>query len=886
MENSSHALKQLIAERTEEVAANHRRGADAFATCLALTQLMDDAIRLAYRSVASDGNRIAVLAIGGYGRAELCPKSDIDVMVLAEDGGSKAEAEKLAKSFLLLLWDAGINVGHSVRTVKDALSLHGRAIDSWASMLESRFLCGNAALAGSLFRAMKNQVGKGKDRWFIEGVFDDVRLRHERFGNSVKLLEPHVKKSAGGLRDFQALFWLYRASEPAYLFPLDGAQPASLAFIDRLMHDGVLDEHEQHVVAAALQFLFRTRHEMHFRRATATDALEYILQREVAEALGFGGKAELHSVEVFMREYYLHARTLHRLYQNLSPKFQEMIESSRIFPPRPEQIHAHFLREDDVLTLATDATQLTEARQVLEAFALCAEHELALHVRLRRAIAGSLHLFDEQQRRSPELASLFRRILQSRRVAKTLHDMNELDVLAAYIPEWGELVAFFQHNMYHYFTADEHTLIAIAKAEHLREKQGVLREVFRNIRRKEVLYITILLHDIAKPRGVADHEVTGVEVARTVLERIEMSDAFPDVAFLIRNHLVMEQVAFRRNIHDPATIKEFAAKFERPELLDYLYVLTYADLSAVNINVWTEWKSSLLQELYQWTSELLRRNLKGSDIDTFKQTKHEETVETLVEKLSTTLPRERVHEHLNGIGNEAYVAMFSDEEIEQHIQQSAADETVSTIFKRQEGYTEVTVIAEDAPFALSKFCAVLTANDANIFDANIFTRDDGIIIDRFRVSDVSTKNVLSHAVCGKIAKELNEVMEGRLDIEHLFAAHRRKWKRRQKLPANPNIRTDVQFEDHPRYTIIDVYAPDALGFLYRVTECISRLGLDIYFAKIATRVDGILDAFYVLDRSGNRITEPERQEDVRAEILATVKQLAEEELAGTSRSTS
>jgi [protein-PII] uridylyltransferase len=474
---------------------------------------------------------------------------------------------------------------------------------------------------------------------------------------------------------------------------------------------------------------------------------------------------------------------------------------------------------------------------------------------------------------------MFRRIIHSRRVAVTLHDMNELNVLAAYIPEWGDLVAFFQHNVYHYFTADEHTLIALANAERLRERQGVMRDVFRNLRRKDVLYMAILLHDIAKPLGVADHEVTGVGVANAVLERLGMRDIVPDVAFLIRHHLVMEQVAFRRNIHDPATIREFAAKFERPEQLDYLYLLTYADLSAVNTSVWTEWKSSLLQELYQLTAEVLHRNLQGEQIERFKQARHERTKEVLVNRLSERLERERIHRHLNGIQSDAYVALFNDEEIAQHIHYSETAETVSTIVSHQDGYTEITVIAEDAPFALSKFCAVLAANDANIFDANIFTHEDGIIIDRFRVSDAATKAELSQSVCQKITRDLNDVMEGKLDIELLFAAHRRRWKRRPKRPDNPNIRTDVQFEEHPRYTIIDVYAPDALGFLYRITEAMSKLGLDIYFAKIATRVDGILDAFYVLDRNGNRITEPARREEIRLELLHTIKQVSEQELA-------
>ncbi len=891
------SIKEFLAERTDAIAAAHRAGAGGFATCASLTAMMDEAVRSVFHELASSKD-IAIFALGGYGRGELCPKSDVDLMVLCDQEKKQSVAEK-AKKFLHSLWDAGLDVGHSVRTIKEALGQHDEAVESWASMLESRFLCGDRALAESFFDELRKEVAKGKDRWFIEGVFDEVRSRHERFGNSVKLLEPNIKKSAGTLRDFQSLFWLFRANDTKFFFPIDEKVSASRQFLEALVQANLLDEDERRACEEALAFLFRTRHEMHFRRQSSSDGLEYALQRDVAEALGYGrrldpplarlakggsssGSQHLRSVEVFMREYYLHARTLHRLYQNLSQRFREIVETIHFTFRRTQKFNERFYRSEDVLGVESHINTLANAQQVLEAFVISAEEDIPLHPRLRGLLVRSADLFDDEAHRSPDLAAMFRRILRSRRVASTLHDMNELNVLGAFIPEWSELVAFFQHNMYHYFTADEHTLIAIGNVERLREQQHIMREVFRNLRRKDVLYVTLLLHDIGKPRGVADHEITGVEIARTVLERLGMSEVFPDVAFLIRNHLVMEQLAFRRNIHDSTTIKEFASRFERPELLDYLYLHTYADLSAVNKNVWTEWKSSLLLELYQLTSEVLRRNLKGAQIDEFKQSRHEQAAESLVAKLSETMPREHVEEHLSIIGNDAYIALFSGDEIKRHIHESKSDATVSTVFAHQEGYTDVTVIAEDAPFALSKFCAVLSANDANIFDANIFTRDDGIIIDRFRVTDAATKSALSQAACTKIASDLNDVMEGKLDIEHLFAAHRIKWKRRKKPPANPNIRTDVQFEDNPRYTIIDVYAPDSLGFLYRITETISKLNLSIYFAKIATRVDGILDAFYVLGRDGKRITEPTRQEEIRIEILNTVRQISEQELSSAS----
>lgn len=873
------SVKQLLLARRTDIANAHLRGASGTTTCAALTTAMDEALREIYGMIAADRREeIAILALGGYGRCELCPQSDVDVMVLSPSVNREA-ANETAKEFLHLLWDAGITVGHSVRAIDDALQTRGTSVDSWASMLESRFLFGDQMLAGSFYAALKKEIGKDGDRWFIEGVFEDIRGRHIRYGNSVKLLEPNVKKSAGGLRDVHTAFWLYRSHDPDFFFHPEDQSSVTNEFLHILNFRDVIDEDEYKAAMIAYDFLLRTRHSMHYRRNALHDTLEYTLQLEVAEDLGYGSKAELRSVEVFMREYYLHARVIHRLHQRLTSLFREALEDGVDRIKEGERVDEAFLLQGDLLSLANGVRRFEDAGLMFEAFRHVAELEVDLDFRLRAAIERSGDLITAAVRSDDSIAAVFRSILRSRRVAKTFSEMNELGILGRYIPEFGDLVAFFQHNVYHYFTADEHTLVAIANAERLRDQQGILREVFRNLRRKDLLYVTILLHDIGKPKGVGDHEITGVEMARAILARLGLQDMFDDVAFLIRNHLVMEQIAFRRNIHDPETIKELAGKFERPEQLDYLYLLTYADLSAVNVNVWTEWKASMLQDLYIRTAEVLRRNLKGSQIDAFHQSKQEAAEAGIVERLGKSLPQEEIEHHLRGIQSEGYTAVFSEDEIARHIDASKTGRTVSSLFAHSEGFTEITIVARDAPFTLSRFCAVLSANDANIFDANIFTHDDGVVIDRFRVSGAVSKRELDERVCRKIADDLTRVIEGTIDVARLFEAHHRRWKRRPRLPSNPNTRIDVEFEDNPRYTIVDVYAPDAVGFLYRITETISRLGLDIYFAKIATRVDGIVDAFYVLDREKKPVADLQRREAIRSEILTSIRNLQGQELA-------
>lgn len=873
MHATTHTLRDRLVERRRAAAAAHRAGASGFETCSALGEAMDEAVRAAFGGGGAAG--IAVVAVGGYARRELSPSSDADVTVLCGTGDARPEAEAMATRFLHILWDAGVDMGHSVRSLEDLGDPALRRVDTWASLVEGRFVCGDGELAAEMDRRI---AGRGPEsNWFPQALLEDLDARHDRYGHSVKLLEPNIKKSAGGLRDIQTVYWLHRAAGGAVAPGDGGSLPVLVPFLRSLGAAGHLDAEEVAEGINALEFLLRVRHEMHYRRAGLHDTLEFPLQKDVAEGLGFDTGGGTPPVESFMRTYYLHARTIRRITQHLTHRFRESYTSPLHARTGSEKVGSLFRVYVDQLSVDAGVERFTRGAQLLEAFVHAAEAEADPDHRLRGLVARSLDLVTPSDPDPAELGTGLRRILVSGRAGVTLQAMNDVGLLGRLIPEFGDLVAFFQYNVYHYYTADEHTLIALANAEALRERQGVLHEVFRALRRKEILLLAVLLHDIGKPRGVADHEITGADIAADMLTRLGMEDAVPAVSFLVRHHLVMEQVAFRRNIHDADTIREFAALFERPELLDLLYLLTYADLSAVNRTVWTEWKSTMLRDLYLRTSEVLRRNLKGEDIAAYHREQRQEAADRVVEGLSSVLPRDEVERHLRSIEGDAYLSHFTGEEVREHIAHGAAGETV-TLVAQGEGHTDVTVIARDAPFALSRCCAVLAANDATIFDASVFTRTDGVIIDRFRVSDAGGGGALDAAVCEKIASDMRLVLAGDLDIEHLFAAHHRRWKRRPKPLINPAVRTDVSFETSPRHTIIDVYAPDSVGLLYRITETISRLGLDIFFARIATRVDGVVDAFYVLERGGGRLEDPGRREAVRRELLDSVRSLQEQEL--------
>ncbi len=871
-------IKERYTSESAQIFQLHRNGADGFTVAARLTSLVD-ATLTDFWKLNPAGSDYAVVALGGYGRSELCPHSDFDLMILAENEKAKNSGSECIQQFLRSLWDAGFNVGHSVRTVKDCVNLYETDVDSWASILESRFVCGSEHVLGLYADDVFRQIQKKFDLVFVKAIMVGMDERHEKYGNSVKLLEPNVKNSAGGLRDLHNLLWVYRSTDTDYFTesPFLNTESSCKLMIDTFYRKNVISKEERDAVINALNFLLRTRHETHYFAKTIHDSLDFSIQREIAKGLGFGDDRELKYVEKFMREYFLHARSIFRLNQRLINHFRKSVEPSSWKKPKEQILDGHFIARGDELLQRNTAVELSTPAEILKAFYWCGKHSLALGHSLQGTIAAlsrSSHIFNAQSITADDAAAVFMDILRlPSNVASTLTMMNDFDVLGKYIPEWGELVAFFQHSVYHYYTADAHTLIAIEHGERLAGGKGILAAAYQRLEKKEILFLGLLFHDIEKPHGIEEHEIRGVDIARRVLARLHYRDEYDDVAFLIRNHLIMEQTAFRRNISDPKTVAEFAEMFHRPEQLDLLFLVTYCDLSAVNKNVWTSWKEMLLQELYLQTRGVLERKLPFKEAVSFQQEQHEKLVRSVIRTMSEQLPLDEVERHITSIHNEAYIKIFSLEDIAGHLAGIRSLEAVSSIIHHEESHSAVTAITHDAPFLLSSLCGVLSANDANIFDAQIFTRDDGIVIDQFRVINVATKGKLFDDQAEKIKQDFDDVLRGNVTLDHLFERHHRRWKRRPKPLFHPNIRIDVTFEDAQDFTIVDVYAPDTVGFLYKVTRTFSQLGLNIHFAKIATRVDGIVDSFYVLDEDNAPIRSSERKRQIKDKLLHRIYQL-------------
>ncbi len=861
----------------DTIVEHHQRGAGGIRTAQALTERLDTLLGQAYKKSHSKyASLLSVIAIGGYGRKELCFYSDVDVMFLVNDESTKAKATPATEEFLHTLLDIGLDVGHSYRTIQECIEFSEGEIETWLSLLESRFICGNRSTYQIFSARIAARLRQSDKASFVAHIDELTRARHSKYGDSTTLLEPNIKNSAGGLRDLHSLLWLMRGLGEVKLSTRDN-RPALVTLLRSKRLQNRLGPQIARKAISAFDVLLRTRNEMHLKSQSHHDTLDFPFQPIVAAGLRYRSSRARTNVERFMQDYYIAARSAAQIAQRSLVRAKDLVVSK---PPRqkPQVIDVNFAIIDQKLHLRNNRSPLTNDI-ALRAFILANEHRIDFSFLLE----DRMHHLRESltSLRSTQETDLFRRLLQQPEgLGKCLHQMNDLGILERWIPEWKSMVAFFQHNMYHYYTADEHTLKVVDNAEALLKASSLFGEVFRSLVRKDVLYLACLFHDIAKPQRIGDHEIAGVEIAATILQRLQYSDVLNMVSFLIRHHLIMEQVAFRRNLNDPQTAIDFASRFENVEQLNLLFVLTYADLSAVNKNVWTQWKEMLLTDLYRKAHDVLARTQTSQELQLQAQQERERQISILIPFLAQNGSQEVAKNHLDRIESPEYLVAFDASEISEHIRTIEAHDPVRTIVRHRDDFTEVTLIAPDAPYALSHCCAVLTANDANIFDANIFTRNDGIIIDKFRVVNFVNSSVLTEQQCERIQSDMRDVFLAKTDVHHLLERHRLKWKRRTHT-MNPNVRFDVEFEDHPRFTIIDVFAADKIGFLHRITETISYLDLNISFAKIATRVDGIVDSFYVLDRFGKRIEDDRQKELVKNEIMETMKEFFELELAAT-----
>ena len=864
----TESLRSYFKRNTEDIRTRHQAGASGREVVEALTEQVDRLIQLLFDEVLKDlkvapPKGFAVLALGGYGRGALNPKSDIDLLFLFH---KIHKGDALTRAILHTLWDLRFDVGYSTRTVSDCLTAAQEDFESLTAMLEARFLVGDALLAQRLGNALAGQFLGRRVRSFLAQKVEERRRRHAKAGLSVQLQEPNVKESPGGLRDIHTVGWLLKAKRKRSL-------------PEGLQEERLLSRRNYLLYTNALDFLWRVRNELHFSTGKSNDVLDYDLQPAIAHSLGYtDGNREL-AVERFMRDYYLHARNVKHLSDLACERLQGNVSMAR----RAMGIVVRRVLDDGAI-LSHTTISLPKKRKgffqkapfrLLSLFLDAQRFGAQINETAQQAIKDHLHLIDDEFRQNPRTSQIFLEILRAPAgVASTLRAMHELGVMGAYIPEFDSLTCLVQYNRYHIYTADEHTLVAIENLEHLGAVRGTesgrmpLQKVFNELPRKDLLYLALLLHDVGKSARTEDHSSEGAVMAEAFLKRLGLPDDQADaVRFLVQNHLAMSHISQRRDLADEAMLTEFTRQFKHPDVLRMLYLLTYADLSALIRSAWTAWKAQLLWELYIKAFDLITSGGKPSRGREY----HRQAIQTLVDALGNRFASHDLEEHLNNLPPR-YAGMNSPDGVATHLEliQQLGKRPVTVNFSRSDLFSEVTICTYDKPYRLSEICGVLATNDINIFSAQAYTRTDGIVLDIFQITGVDGTPAIEPAQQEQVLQQLVEVFQEKVSVEDLFGRHQQRWSRRRK-PAI-GIPTEIRFENgiSNRYTVIDIFAQDAIGLLYKITHTLSNLGLDIYTARISTQADKAVDSFYVTHSGEGKIDTPNERDRIVAELTKQI----------------
>ena len=861
-------FRQALAEGYDSLKVRHAEGASGQESVRTHARLMDDVILSLTRLIAADAvtdglaaTPQVVMALGGYGRGELHPLSDVDLMVIY-DGKMSPYVQRMMQELLYSLWDLGLHVGHSLRSLDDCVAMARTDFPSRTSMQEARFLAGDRRLFARFQRVLREEVFRRDFGQFLETTLMERDARYRKHGASPYIGEPNVKESAGGLRDMHTAMWL-------------GEAKFGTRTLRELADKGLITPREQAAADAALTFLWRVRNELHFFSGHKNDVLTRDLQPRIAKNLGYENDATSLGVERFMRDYYLHARVIHRLSKRLIARCQETLSrrGSAERRRRQQALADGLVFFDGRLHLADrDPSQLrVDSARLMKVFWHLHRLGCELSLDLERAVEDSLHLVDDAFRRSGAVCELFLDICRNwGRVCQTFSEMHELGLLGRYLPEFGALTCLVQYDVYHKFSADQHSLLAVEHLEALAPGQSAESEgaapVLSEVEKPELLMLGMLLHDIGKARGHG-HVAKGIPLVRELTARMGLPSAdAAAVEFLVAHHLTMSHVAQRRDIDDPKTVTDFAAVVGDPQRLRMLYLLTYADMRAVGPGVLTPWRARILHELYTRTLDLLTGGR--------------------VAKPSRTQLAERLHAAAKGEVDlqavKAHLAMMADRYLESTGVQRMAEHlrmlgelgeapVVTALFQHPDlGSSDLVVVTRDLPGLFSLIAGTLAASGVNIISAQIHTRADGIAIDTFQVNDPAGDVVGSAAHWARPLDALRAVITGEQSVEALLARRRALGREATGPGGPPKIALDNQLSDSA--TVIEVKCPDRLGLLYLITRALAGLGLDIVSARIATEIDQAFDTFYVQDREGRKLEDPDTLERARVGLEQALAQ--------------
>lgn len=809
----------------------------------------------------SKAETLSIAAVGGYGRGALAPGSDIDLLFLLPYKQTPW-GESIVEYMLYVLWDLGLKVGHSTRTIQDCIRLAREDFTIRTALLEARYLDGDEALFNELERRFDEELVKGTGNEFVEAKLTERDVRHARAGESRYLVEPNVKDGKGGLRDLNTLFWIAK-----YLYRVKQSSD--------LIKAGVFTRAEYATFRKAEDFLWAVRCELHFLTGRAEERITFDLQTEMSNRLGYHGHGGLKAVERFMKHYFLIAKDVGDLTRIFCAALEDQERKKKpgigrfMQKLRRKKVIKGFKLESGRLDFTSDKAIENDPVNLIRIFQVADADELEIHPDALKLVTRSLKYIGSELRADEEANRLFLEILTSRKdPERTLRLMNEAGVLGRFVRDFGRIVALMQFNMYHHYTADEHLLRAIGILSEV-EKGGenidtpFATEIMSTLQGRTALYLSVFLHDIAKGRE-EDHSDAGERIARHLCPRLGMSAAETEtVAWLVKNHLVMSDVAQRRDISDPRTVRDFANLVQSPGRLKLLFILTVVDIKAVGPGVWNGWKAQLLRELYFETMALLQG---GEDVLN-RAGRVAEAKEALGARLADWAETERAV--YKARHTDSYWLAFDAETHERHARliRDAKDSGL-TIAARPEPTRDVTVVtlySQDHPGLFSRFAGACAILGMNIVDAKIFTTRDGMALDMLWVQDEAGGAIAEPRRIQRLEDTIRKVLAGEVLPPELIDQRFKGDSKASAFSIAPMVYIDNEASD--TYTVIEVNGLDRPGLVHALTKALFHLGLTIGSAHITTYGERAVDVFYVKDVIGHKVTNANKKKAVERHLL-------------------
>ena len=865
--------KKFLKIENHRIRLKHYSGGGGREICEQRASLVDIVLRHLLEAAVEDADRseplprLALVALGGYGRGELNPFSDVDIMFLHEDAMKKLDPRinDIVQHILYMLWDVGFKVGHSTRSITGAVKHANEDMLSKTALLEARFIAGEESLFTKFRTVFVEKCVEDYVEEYITQRVENQAERHEKYGRTVYLQEPNIKNGCGGLRDYQNLLWIS--------FFKERVQTTA-----GLVEKKLLNEAERRQLDRAYDFLLRIRTELHYLNKRSTDVIIMSQQVQIANRLNYPQKNVLRRSEAFMRDYYHQARTIFSITELISERLSLSTTRSqkrngilgllrKVKPVKGEEFDG-FYSQEGLIYADSPSVFNQEPPRMMRLFQHMQQRGLELSPDLSQLVRRRLHLVDRTFQYARSQRETFLAICSRKgQVGRVFRAMHEVDFLGRYIPEFGQLTCLVQHEFFHRYTADEHTLVCVEKLDMLVDttepRFAEYKKLFQKLENPGVLYLAMLLHDTGKAANARVHAEASALFAQKFSRRMQLSaEQRKSLVLLVDNHIVLSMTAQRRNLDDPATIAEFAGLIKNQANLDALMLLTLADGQGTGDENWSDWKEALVWQLYRSTTLYL------ADGEAFYRQRAIERQElrTSARKKLGAEYREEIDAHFEHMP-ERYFQAYNVAEVAEHIRFFRSflqarhrndlpplAPAVKWIPHPDRGHSEFLFCGWDRKALLARIAGSLSVAQLNILSADVFTRTDNLVLDIFRVCNTSFEAVTDQAERTLVEKRLLQSLEEEnFDFGPLLEKSRKKRGFQLSQELDFPTRIVIDNDAHPIYTLVDIQTPDRLGLLYRLLRAFAETNVQIALSRIATEKGAAIDAFYVTDLDGRKL---------------------------------